>query len=294
MSNDWRQDLKTHPKVRELDRRLALRAKELRKDKEFVIQEARLRTRLESFLAERPADVRRFFQKFQFPVGPRGLEARRYLRRTRIKNLKEALDDYLNFVVRFGVVFRLEGKRSSLRLEYLVPWGTKFHVKLVEEQFMPAERRVASNESYEDYFEDDRLTVPVEVQRLIASGKGKFVLIEDPQCSSALSGLEYFANNPEGLTFVVHNAEQPYLLCLIGEKVSDKDWKRASAPRTALLRKYFNRGKAGRPPKIARLRSAIELRTRPGSIKSKISVPDEKKFESELSYVSRVGAALRK
>lgn len=294
MSHDWRQELKKHPRVRELDRRLASRAKELGKDKEFVIQEASLKTRLEHFLFERPARVRRFFQKFRAPVGPGSRETRRFVRRTRIKNLRKLLDEYLNFAARFGVVFLLESKGNCFRLKYLVPWGTKFHVKLVDEQFRPAERRVDFNECCEDYFEDDRLNVPVEVKRIIASGKGKFVLIEDTQCSSALSRLEYFANNPEGLTFVLHSAEQPYLLCLIGEKVSDMDWKMASAARSALLRKYFNRGKAGRPPNIPRLRRAIELRTRRGSIKSKISVSDEKKFESEQSYISRVGAALRK
>ena len=144
------------------------------------------------------------------------------------------------------------------------------------------------------------MTVPSGLEKLIASGKGKFVLFEDEYSSSVLSGLEYFANYSEGLTFVVHAAEQPYLLCLIGEKVSDKVWKQASTARSELLRECFNRAKAGRPPDIPRLCRTINLRTRPGSLESKISVPDElqkdilKRFRSEQSYVSRVGAALRK
>jgi hypothetical protein len=171
---------------------------------------------------------------------------------------------------------------------------------LVGGHFEPAEGYPGGDVPYDYYYEADRMEVPPGLEKLVASGIAKFVLIEDESWSSSLSKLEYFANYPEGLTFVVHEAEQPYLLCLIGEKVSDKVWKQGSRARSALLRKYFDRGKAGRRPSIPRLRRAIKLRTRPGSLKSKIIVPDEPvenvrtRFRNEQSYVSRVGAALRK
>jgi hypothetical protein len=176
-------------------------------------------------------------------------------------------------------------------------------VKLVGEHFEPAAGYPGKQEQvqmgidapYDHYFEADRMEVPPGLEKLVTSGKAKFVLIEDESWSSALSKLEYFANYPEGLTFVVHEAEQPYLLCLIGEKVSDKVWKQGSRARNALQKKYFNRGKAGRPPNIPRLRRTIKQRKSPGALKSKIILEDnpDKKLSSEQSYSSRVGAAVR-
>jgi hypothetical protein len=297
MPPDWRKQLKKHPIVRETTRRLASRKRELNKDKQFILETAKLKIDLKNFLAKREAHVRSFFHKFGEPVGPRLREARQFVRSIKSKKLKGVLGDYIKYAARFGVWFRLRGK--SFRLKYEIPWGTKFHVKLVEEHFEPADGQ-AGGGPYEYYFEADRMTVPDGLEKLIVSGKGKFVLIEDEHSSSALSELEYFANYPEGLTFIVHAAEQPYLLCLIGEKVSDKVWKQASTARSELLRECFKRAKAGRPPDISRLRRTIDLRSRPGSQKSKISVPDEpqkdtlKRFLSEQSYISRVGAALRK
>lgn len=296
MASDWRHELKYHPKVRERNRRLSFRKRELGKDEQFVLLTERLRSRFENALTKHGSILVHFLRKYGYPAGPCLAEALEFLNND-VKNtsLKALLRGYLTYAARFGVRFRLAGKRPHFHLEYLVPWGSKFHVKLVREQFEPVGAYPGDDEQFEDYFEADRMTLPASLEKLIASSKGKFALIEDVSWSSALSRLEYFASFPEGLTFVVHDAERPYLLCLIGEKVTDDDWKKASPARSALLRKYFNRGKAGRRRNIRRLREAIKLRKRPGPLKNKV-VPhgDEAKFfDSGYAYLSRLGKELR-
>jgi hypothetical protein len=144
-------------------------------------------------------------------------------------------------------------------------------------------------------FESERINIPPAVQEQITSGKVKFVEFEDESWSSALNELEHFAYYPEGLTFVLHQAEQPYLLCLIGEKVSDKLWRQASPVKTALLKKSLGRGTAGRRRDPKRLRESIKIRQRGGPLKGKITQNDKlkKPIESGQAYLSRVGKLLR-
>jgi hypothetical protein len=295
MPHDWRKELRKHQKVRELTQRLALRKQELNEDKQFLIETERLRAGLTSAVTKHRMVLPLFFKKFSYPVGPRLPTAKQFVSGRRNKALKKLLNDYLSYVARFGVRFQLRAKRPRFLLEYLIPWGAKFHVRLVRDHFEPVEGYPGGDVPYEDYFEADRMEVPTGLEQLVKSRKAKFVLIEDGSCSSILSKLEYFASFTEGLTFVVHNAERPYCLCLIGENVSDKDWKRASRAHSALLREYFDRGKGGRPPNIPRLRHAIKLRKRPGLLKTKITPRGdlEKHLRSEQSYSSRVGAAVR-
>jgi hypothetical protein len=291
MTQDWRDEAKRHPKVIALNRLLANRKNELARDKQFVIETARLQPRLEEALAKHEKHMRVFFRTFSYPIGVRLIEVKKFLENLERKQLKNLLGRYLKYVARFGTVFRLRSKRPHFRLEYLIPWGSKFHVRLVKGHFEPADGYHGDEEPFEYFFESDRLKVPSVLGKHIASGKAKFVRIDDVSWSSALSRLEYFAYYPEGLTFVLHNAEQPYLLCLIGEKVTDSIWREASRVRSALLRASFERGKAGRPTNIPRLREAIRTRNRPGLLKGNIT--PEKSFYSEQSYISRVGSTLR-
>jgi hypothetical protein len=150
-----------------------------------------------------------------------------------------------------------------------IPWGKKFHVKLAKDNFLPARPYQGTDEPYDYFYESDGLDVSAALRDQIESGIAKFVRIEDKTSDSVLSKLERFAYFPEGITFVLHAAEQPYLLCLIGEQVTDETWRKAHKVVSALLREHFDRGKAGRPPKIGKMKKGIMLRNLPGPLKEK-------------------------
>jgi len=139
------------------------------------------------------------------------------------------------------------------------------------------------------------LEMPLPLQKQIEAGKAKFVRIDDESWSSVLTELEGFAYDARSLTFILHRAEQPYLLCLVGERVTNAQWAKASTSVSAFLRENFNRGKAGRPKDLVRYRQAIKTRRTAGLLKEKLPVEpgEEKKFYSEQAYSARVGKSLR-
>jgi hypothetical protein len=114
-----------------------------------------------------------------------------------------------------------------------------------------------------------------------------------------LSQLEQFAYFSEGITFMVHEAEHPYLLCLVGEKLSIPKWRELGKVIHQLQRKYLRREKAGRPPDLDRLNKLYSELEQPGSLKGKAyevrPKPTEKQMlqsresslESSQVYVSR-------
>ena len=105
-----------------------------------------------------------------------------------------------------------------------------------------------------------------------------------------MSVLEHVAYFPEGITFVLHNAEQPYLLCLVGEKVSVELWRKLSTTVTGIFRKKFGRGKAGRPKDLSKLRKAKRLLKTPGPLKAKafLLAGKAQNTETQQSYLSRL------
>jgi hypothetical protein len=282
----WRRELAKHPKVIEQNRRRAARKRELDTDKQFLLEEERLQRQFEKFFTKYPKKLKQFFHRFPSFYGFRLGQIKLFLDALGNLPLRRLLNRYIKFASRFGVQFRFQERRPHFQREILIPWGSKFHVRMVEKQFVPGDG---------DSVESGRVNIPPAVQEQINSGNVKVVLIEDEDWSSALNELEHFAYYPEGLTFVVHHAEQPYLLCLVGEKVSDKAWRQASRVKTALLKKSLGRGTAGRPSDLKRLREAIKIRQRGGPLKGKIKQNDELKnpVESEQAYLSRVGKSLQ-
>ena len=84
-----------------------------------------------------------------------------------------------------------------------------------------------------------------KLEKLIEVGKAKFVQIDDKDGSSVLTELEAFAYDADSLTFICHRAEQPYIICLVGEKVSSQLWREAAPAIHSLQRKYFGREGGG-------------------------------------------------
>jgi hypothetical protein len=140
----------------------------------------------------------------------------------------------------------------------IVPRGEKFHVRVVEDHLEPA-AGMPDDEPFVEYFSRNTLPVVPELQKAINEGAAKFVQIEDESFSTMLSELEEFAYDPNAITFIVHQAERPHLFCLMGERVTQPQLRDALPAVSAILRKHYNRGKAGRPRDRVREKKAQNL-----------------------------------
>ena len=107
------------------------------------------------------------------------------------------------------------------------------------------------------------MPVVPELQNAIDEGAARFVQIEDDSFSTVLSELEEFAYSPDAITFIVHQGEHPHLFCLMGEAVTQPQLRAALPAVSAILRKYYNRGKAGRPRDRVREKKAQNLLRKP-------------------------------
>jgi hypothetical protein len=141
-------------------------------------------------------------------------------------------------------------------------------------------------------FADDNLTAPAAVQELIQDGKASFVQIEDGSGYSILKDLEAFSYRDDGVAILHHNAEQPYFLCIFGEKTPKDLMPRIGKAVSEFQREHFRRGHGGRPPKMDRLKKTLAVDRKPMSNKAKAAElaeeGGEKKIRTNEVYLSKL------
>lgn len=270
--------------------------RELNNSKLFLIETEKLTKSLEESLARWPDYMKAFFRQFGYPTG-RLKAVRRVLAKAPDKKTREAINEYLRYVARFGVLLRLRKGTLKFKPNLLVPWGSTFHVRIKQGQFLPTVPYPGGDEPYVYFFESDPTSAPQHFQGLIKAGVAKYVELDDEDDSSLFTRLESFAYHPEGITFVIHRAEQPYVFCLIGERVANEIWRNASKAVGAFQRADVGKGNAGRPADIKRLKLALRMRERGvprQEIASALSHGDsEKDFRSAENYLSQMEKLFR-
>jgi hypothetical protein len=283
MPRDWRTKLtkNTRQRLKEFATIQAWRHQQLAADPKYVVAGERLVRALEREYARNPEAVTEFFRQFRWPT---------VLKLKRInsydKVLKKALRRYVRYAYRFHVMFVLRRKEPHFRPVELLPGEAKFNVRLTNGQLAPL--RATSNEEPIDASFQSPL--PKAVELAISSGEAKFVRIDDRKGgSSVLSTLESFAYFADGITFVVHQRQRPYVLCIVGEKVTNALWRKASKALSALLHHHHGRGRAGRPKDLQKWRKTRGLLKKPGSLKSKAVELAGKapNVPTQQSYISR-------
>jgi hypothetical protein len=291
----WQRELRNNPKLVELNRRLAAKKRALKDDKEFNIETEKLRIAFERGFARHPKHLRALLHHFSNPVGSRLSELNDFLDSIGNAKLRKLFEKYLKYVARFGVVARLKKGKAGLTFEYMVPWGMNLHVRLVNGHFEPGKGHPGGNTPSEYFFESNSVPKSPNLRRKLKAADAKVVVIDDENWSSVLTKMEYIAYDPERLTFILHDAEQPYLFCLVGEKATNKSWNKASTVVSAFLRENFNRGKAGRRMNLRRFQEMIRLRRKAGPIKERLVAKGEleKHSLSERSYSARIGKHVR-
>jgi hypothetical protein len=147
-----------------------------------------------------------------------------------------------------------------------------------------------------DYFGElfpaPNLKIPDEAQALVDKGEATFTQIDDGLEYSMLKELEEFAYKDDGVAFFVHNAEQPYLGCIFGEKMSKHQLAELGKTVTEFQKKHFFRTAGGRPPNIDRLKETLEVDRKPISNLAKAAElaegGDEKKVKTQEVNLSKL------
>jgi hypothetical protein len=272
VQRDWRKKLREDPRVAALDHARTRRRRELSADSMFELRTEALQRQLEEAYAQNPEFVTDFFRQFSWPIAPKLKRLNAFLRKIPDISLRKTLRKYVNHANRFRVIIPLQKLFPHFSKTFeLLPSAAKFHVKIVNGQLSPI-GSTDEDDPIDISFASDQVEVPRPLDQAIRLGRAKFMRVDDKEGSSCLSILERVAYFPEGISFVLHDAEQPYLLCLIGEKVSVELWRKLSTTVTAMLREEFGRGKAGRPKDLPKRRRAKKLLEKPGPLKEKAAV----------------------
>jgi hypothetical protein len=290
MPQDWRTQVKTNTRQRlnELATIKARRHQQLAADQKYVVARDRLIQKLGKEYARNPGTVTEFFRLFGWPTPLKLKSLKSYLSCLQDKELKKVLRRYVRFANRFHVIFLLRRKKRHFRPIELLPSEAKFHVQMTNGQLAPL-RATYDEEPIDASFQSNQMRLPKPVELVISSGEAKCVQIEDKDGSSVLSTLESFAYFAEGITFIVHQRERPYLFCIVGEKVTNALWRKASRAVSALLHRHHGRERAGRPKDLQKWRKTRRLLKKPGPKKAAAVelAGKAQNVPTQQSYISR-------
>lgn len=292
MGQDWKEHLEGDRRLIALNKIRSRRHRQLATDSVFVLATEKLQKRLESCYSQDRKTVSEFFRLFSWPVASKLQKMEAFFRSIQNRELKKTLREYVQHANRFRVVFVLRRRARRFDVVELLPSESKFRMEVINGRFAPfgSQWKHADEQSIDVSFHDEKADVPRPLAKAIESGEAKFVRIDDGEGSTCLSILEQATYFPEGLTFILHKAEQPYLMCLIGEKTSTELWRALSTTVSAMLRRTFDRGKAGRPKDLSKRRQAQNLLKKSGRLKDAaiaLSGPAGN-METQQSYLSRL------
>jgi len=282
----------------EYEKALDAKKKSLAADKDYAICCERLVLAFQQISQVDPKFVERLFQGFAFPTAFKRQAIERFRQDTKDENTRTTFDEYCEFVARFQVIFRRVRKRPFFVPSLLPPLGHRFRAKVADGHLVPFHLVAkGENDPYFDQFETADVAVPSAAHPFVQNGTAKFVLVEDNGNSSILNELEGFAYDPNCLTFVVHRAEQPYLICIVGEKVGlDSTWRDAAKVIRQFRKQEFGRETAGRPPNTQLRKKALKAIATRGALKAKAArlspTVSALSLETNQQYLSRLKAKL--
>lgn len=294
-SENWREELAKDPRVVELNATLQKKREALERDKYFVIEKAKIIGALERAYARQPQSIRDFFRHYRNPSPQKWVGIRGFLTNSRDTKLRRTLRRYVSFSARFGLILNLREKQEHHFEEHLlVPWASIFHVILKQNRFYAVGRH--DSEERLVRFEAKGLEIPGVLQAQINEEVARFLQIEDKTHTSVLSDIEQFAYHSEGVTFVLHRAEQPYLYLLVGEKTTNKVLRKAARVVIAFQRDLFKREKAGRPPSTDSMKKGITARQSGRPLKEEaanMAGETAKDVAAKQVFLSRLGSKLK-
>jgi hypothetical protein len=274
--------------IEEMDAELKQLSTLLDNDPLFTEITIKLTGILDGLYEKEPEAIKGFFKQFGIPTLKRLPAINKYLESVS-EDVRDALLAYAKYVDRFQHHLRFSTRKPHFQPNPLAPEGFHFKLRFARRKLpsvphistskkgktnpsQPADISVSEIERFESKLEN----IPNELRPFVEAKVIKFVEIDDDCGSSVLSVVERIAYHPNGITVVIHNALHPYLFCLVGEMMTDAQWKKAYAAVSAILRQQYSRSKPGRRRDTKKMKLAAHLLPLPGDLKSKASQLAEK------------------
>ena len=251
--------LKLHPEWKDYKLRLQEKQRRLDNDPEYIIATLDVTNRLEKAYVVDAKSVSKFFRRFGQFGSPYSIQKilhfLKSLYESKKRKIAVALYKYIQYSIRFGVVMRTLKGVPQFKPVVIPQVARKFHAKITR-NFLKPVRPVPKDHEMAEYFEEPDLQEPSELGKNFDPALVNYFVIEDRRDDSLLKQIEAVAYNPDRITFIQHNAEIPFLFCLIGENFQKKDFKNALSFVTRFQHERFGRG-AGRPRDTQRLKQEI-------------------------------------
>jgi len=274
---------------------------ELEKDKVFLIETAKVLTELSALRRDQRPAFDLFFKRFSYLAlirQPEKLE-------TVLAQIEFGARDVLQRFTAYASRFKVWLKRgSTLSVLPQPPFRPNLRANLVNGRCESADPEEPGVPVIFDYiFDDDDAQIPsAKLAELEQKGLARFMQVEDKIGRSALNDIEGCAYDPGAVTFILHQAERPYIHVLVGENVrTDDQWKAAGKVINDLQKKLYGRSKAGRPRNVAKLKRAIGLLSAPTSALKQLayygldSTPENANdLAANQVYLSRVSRLVRR
>jgi hypothetical protein len=295
----WKREVRKLDPTKDLlhPQRSALRL--LLKDKVFVLATEKLKSTLERVYPSNQQAVERFFHRFGSPNQARLERIRKYIAGISDERIRKALEQYVRYALRFPVVMVIKKKSPHFRVLGAVPYGPKFYAQMRNGHLKP---RVSIPDETEgpsspELFESNDLKLPDPIQQQIDKDNAAFFQIKDKSGSSVLNEIERLSYRIDGVTFIRHDAEQPYLFCLIGEAATKMQLRSAEKAITDFQKAFDGRGKAGRGRDLRRVRRNAKRLSKPHIVKN-LAMDDSTKTGvkswSSADYLQRLKRTLSK
>jgi hypothetical protein len=227
---------------------------------------------LQSALQTDSKAVNEFFGRYPKPSATNLSEVSSFIRNaTHNQAVRRALRIYLDFAKRFSVYMRFEKQPPYFHIESDRLPGVKFYGIVMGGHIVPwtvANPEADVDPEFADFQNQDG-AVPKGSGPLLSSGQMKWLKIVDQHGKSHLAEIIRIAYDPDAITFILYESRQPFLFSLIGENVTNKEWKEAAKIRTKFQQEHWLTATRGRQPNLQRHAMQYGALAKPGPMKNK-------------------------
>ena len=226
--------------------------------REFIWETLKLKWKFKRVYEDNPDLVRQFFRPTFMVTLVNSQELERRVRRLRDKEFRSLLRRYVDYAVRYGVVFQLFQRAPYFRVrEGQGVVEDRFQVVVRADGFEPR-GYLPPDTAFPDGFESDAPATPPELERLVKDGRAKYVLIDDEEPFSLLRQMFSFAYSPNHVTVFRYRSQPKYTLFVVGQNVPlAKVWPGLRKVIGADQRSFAKRDQRGKAPDLRRVHAML-------------------------------------
>jgi hypothetical protein len=235
----------------------------------FVLETFQLKSQLKGFIETYPDLLREVLGLMSNTASFAAVQSR--IERIVDPTLRALMNRYAAYVVKYGVIFRLDGESPYPRVELIGFSGNKSEAVIRNGELVPvwyprnAEPGSGQGEVEVpawDGFESRQLKVPEPIKELVTAGRVRYVEIDDEDEFSLFRQIADLSCSANHATVIRYNAAPQHTFIAVGENVSlDEVWP---ALRKSLVSYQRDAGKRDRRGRATELRgTSLKARSRP-------------------------------